>query len=39
MTEKNREKLYWVGFVIFLWIGIMSGLNLAITLIHYLLNK
>jgi len=39
MTEKTRERLYWITFVIFLWIAVISGLNLAITLTHYLLNK
>jgi hypothetical protein len=39
MKEKNREKLYWVGFVISLTIAILAGLNLLTNLIVYLLNK
>ncbi len=39
MKEKNRERLYWVGFAISLTIAILAGLNLLINLIVYLLNK
>ena len=39
MTEKNRERLYWVGFAISLTISILAGLNLLKNLIVYLLNK
>jgi len=39
MTEKQREKLYWVGFAISLTIAILAALKLLIALIMYLLNK
>ena len=39
MTEKNREKLYWIGFAISLTIALLAGLNLLTNLIVYLLNK
>jgi len=39
MTEKNREKLYWVGFAIASLIALLAGLRLLTNLIAYLLNK
>jgi hypothetical protein len=39
MTEKNREKLYWVGFAISSLIALLAGLRLLTNLIAYLLNK
>jgi len=39
MTEKNREKLYWLGFAISSLIALLAGLRLLTNLIAYLLNK
>jgi hypothetical protein len=39
MTEKQREKLYWVGFAISSTIAILAAFKLLIGLIMYLLNK
>ena len=39
MTEKQRAKLYWVGFAISSTIAILAALKLLIALIMYLLKK
>lgn len=39
MTEKTKERLNWVGFVVFSMIAMLSGLRLLANLLYYLLNK
>jgi hypothetical protein len=39
MTEKNRDKLHLLGFVIGCIMAILAGLNLLVNLIYYLVNK
>lgn len=38
MTEKNKIKLAWIGFIVFFTISIISGLILLIRLYNYFFN-
>jgi hypothetical protein len=39
MTEKQREKFYWVGFAISSTIALLAGINLLVNLIYYLVKN